>query len=390
MAALPEKIGHAKVAVLNMGSYQHVAVWIHHGLGDVIMALPMLTALDRQLPHGSRLTLLVKSTSEEQLLRLVCWRSHVSYINLGHYGSWNYWGVFRVGLLLRKQRPDIFMAPHASGGPLPPLFARLVGTPIAVGPEGCWSRLGFSHVVRCLAGQHKVKYYANFASSIELIDGIDIHVPLNISAEQKRSSAKFFESPEEIDGQWIIVAPGSSPVELHKRWPHIRYRELIARLTREYSDVHIALLGSPGEISLLEGIASGLEADRIRIIAQPDIEVTLALLQQAMLVVCGCTGAGHLAMLAGTSIVGLYGPTNPSFTGPFTPMLRLVRKNYSCSPCYRPGFEKGCGNPVCMTDITVDQVLDSIRDTLRGSPIPELPRLVATNAQHPQPEATAR
>ena len=354
------------------------------------MALPMLTVLDRQLPHGSQLTLLVKSTSEEQLLRLMCWRSHVSYINLGHYGAWDYRGVIRIGLLLRKQRPDIFIAPHASSGLFPPLFAGLVGSPIAVGPQGRWSRLGFNHVVHCLAGQHKVEYYANFARSIGLIDRVDIHIPLKIDTEQKRYSARLYKSLEEGDRRWIIIAPGSSPVEIHKRWPRGRYRELIARLTYEYSDVHIALLGSPGELSLLEGIASGLEAGRIRIVAQPDITITLTLLQQATLVVCGCTGAGHLAMLVGTPIVGLYGPTNPSFTGPFTPMLRVVRKNYLCSPCYRPGFEKGCGNPICMTDITVDHVLGSIRDTLNRMPTPELPRLVTTNAQRPQTETSAR
>lgn len=354
------------------------------------MALPMLTTLDQQLPHGSQLTLIVKSTSEEQVLRLACWRSCVRYINLGHYGSWEYRGVFRIGWMLRKQRPGIFMAPHASGGPLPPLFARLIGAPIAVGPQGGWSRLGFNHVVRGLAGQHKVEYYATFARSIGLIDRVDSHVSSTIGIRQKRYSAKLFKSPEQVNGRRIVIAPGSSPVEIHKRWPHSQYRELIVQLTCEYSDMHIALLGSPGEASLLEGIASGLEAERMQIVAQPDIEVTLALLQQSALVVCGCTGAGHLAMLAGIPIVGLYGPTNPSYTGPFTPMLRVVRKDYSCSPCYRPGFEKGCGNPICMTDITVEHVLGSIREILNGTPTVEQPRLVTTNAKHPRTEAAAR
>jgi lipopolysaccharide heptosyltransferase II len=72
-----------------MSAPLHVAAWVHHGLGDVIMAVPMLVSIDRRLSGGSRLTLLVKSSTEERLLRLIQWRCPVDYVNLGHYGAWN-------------------------------------------------------------------------------------------------------------------------------------------------------------------------------------------------------------------------------------------------------------------------------------------------------------
>lgn len=122
--------------MIRMNRPLHVIAWIHHGLGDVIMALPMLVSLDHQLPEGSRLTVLVKSVNEERLLQLVPWRCRVEYVNLGHYGTWDYRAVLRVGLMLRSRFPDVLIAPHASAGPLPPLFARLVGAPLSVGPKG--------------------------------------------------------------------------------------------------------------------------------------------------------------------------------------------------------------------------------------------------------------
>ncbi|CBK42107.1 putative ADP-heptose-LPS heptosyltransferase [Nitrospira defluvii] len=366
-----------------MKTSTHVVVWIHHGLGDVIMALPMLISVDRQLAEGSRLTMLVKSIHEERLLQLVPWRCQVEYVNLGYYGAWNYRAVLTVGLMLRSRFPDVFIAPHASAGLLPPLFARLVGAPRSVGPEGLWRQLGFTYAVPQILGQHKVEYYGEFARQVGLIGPLTTHIQLTISGANEQAAAQLLNLEGQNTSRWIVLAPGSSPVELHKRWPVVRYRELIERLVGLNSDLRIALFGSPNEIPLLKDLAEFIPSGRGRIIAQPNIELSLALLRRAALLVCGCTGAGHMGALAGTRILGIYGPTNPSVTAPFTPQFRLLRQNYACAPCYRPGFEHGCGTPVCMTDITVDQVMLAIQAMLRDEPVPKMPQLVTTTATHP-------
>lgn len=367
----------------NMKTPTHVVAWVHHGLGDVIMALPMLISLDQQLAEGSRLTVLVKSLNEERLLQLVSWRCRVDYVNLGHYGIWDYRTVLRVGLMLRSRFPDVFIAPHASAGPLPPLFARLIGAPLSVGPKGPWRGLGFNHGVPQVLCQHKVEYYGEFARQVGLIGPLTTRIELSIRETEEQAAAQILNVEGQNTSRWIILAPGSSPVELHKRWPAVRYRELIERLGSLDSDLRIALFGSPPEMPLLKDLAAFIPSGRGRIIAQPNIELSLALLRRAALLVCGCTGAGHLGALAGTRILGIYGPTNPSVTAPFTPQFRLLRQNYACAPCYRPGFEHGCGTPVCMTDITVDQVMLAIQAVLRDEPVQKMPQLVTTKATYP-------
>jgi lipopolysaccharide heptosyltransferase II len=295
--------------------------------------------------------------------------------------------VLRLRLMLRSRRPDVFIAPHASSGPLPPLFARLVGAPVSIGPQGSWWRLGFSQAVQRLPLQHKVEYYADFARRAGLYTQFDARFEISSDAERVEAARDLLAVGSNSAKRWIVLAPGSSPIELHKRWPLTHYRELIQRLTSDDSALQIALLGSPSEMPLLEDLAAALSPRRALVIAQPDVEFTLELIRHAAVLICGCTGAGHMAALVGTPIVGIYGPTNPSFTGPFTPWLRLVRRGYACSPCYRRGFEHGCGNPICMTDIAVDQVFDAVRATLRGEPFPEAPQLSTTNATHPPRQA---
>lgn len=364
-----------------MRSRFHVVVWVHHGLGDVIMVIPALVSTDRKLPLGAHMTLLVKSATEESLLRLVPWRHTVEYINLGHIDEWSYRTVLKVGLALRRQRPQVLIAPHASSGWLPPLFSRLVGAPIAIGPHGKWWRLGFSQTVPLPAvGQHKVEYYAEFARRAGLSGKLDSRIDLTIQKEREQLAADWMPTQENGAPSWIIVAPGSGPVELHKRWPPERYRELIMRLISADAVVRVLLLGSPAEATMMSGIAEQMPSERVRVVAQPDIELAFALIRRAAVIVCSCGGAGHMAALAGTPIVGLYGPTNPNFTGPFSSQLRLISRGYSCAPCYRPGFERGCGNPICMTDISVDEVLSAVVAVLEGAPFPALPDSLAREA----------
>jgi ADP-heptose:LPS heptosyltransferase len=125
-----------------MSQDRKIVVWVHHGLGDVIMALPMLTAIDQACSAKSSLVLIVKSNVEENFLRLLRWKASVAYINLGHSGGWNYKSVLLLALRIRRMKPDAFLAPHASSGGMAAVFSRLIGAPLAVGPSGRWSWLG--------------------------------------------------------------------------------------------------------------------------------------------------------------------------------------------------------------------------------------------------------
>jgi len=245
---------------------------------------------------------------------------------------------------------------------MPAVFSRLIGAPLAVGPSGRWSLLGFHRKVNTADGRHKVTYYSDFArlagymavpNSFETIDFLpSAHIE------------NFAEITPNLNHPTVVIGPGSSPVETHKRWPPAHFRELIRLLLQRHPNLRILLIGSESERSLLEEISDGLDSNRVGLLAQSSLAVLIGNMRSANVFVSACTGTAHLAALLGIPVVGIYGPTDPFVTGPWSGTFRIVSQRYDCSPCYKKGHEMGCGNPRCMLDIQASQVAEAIFDTM--------------------------
>lgn len=362
-----------------------VAVWAHHGLGDVIMALPMLISIDQNLSAGSSLLILVKSKTEIQLLKTIRWQSNIKIFCMDYSGKWELLSVLRLALFVRRWCPDIFLAPHAANSLAAVVFSRIVNPRLnSVGPDGRWSWIGFSSTVPYLSSKlHKAEYYSIFAEKAELYSNLIKDIPYQSSEFIDKSLDKLIFIKDDIN-PFIIISPGSSSLETHKRWLPDKYTKLINQLNQNQPDLRILLMGSGAEKDLLEDIFLGVNyaAQELCIVLTPtNLADALTIISQADCVVCGCTGAGHMAAMTGTPVIGIYGPTNYSFTGPYTSQLRVVRMGYRCSPCYRPGFVTGCGTPRCMNDIDVQPVLDAVLKTLSNEPYFPLALIETTDAE---------
>lgn len=357
-----------------------VAVWIHHGLGDVIMALPSLRDLDVALPDGSKMLFLVKSNTESQLLSLVEWKHDVETVVMNKTGR-RLVQVINLALQVRAWRPDYFIAPHAGDGLSTAVFSRLVGAKISVGPSGKWSWLGFSDTLPYLSGNHKAVYYSGFFEKSGLLASVlNSYSGLSLRLPAIQGVADFVA---DHGRKFLVFSPGSGPVEAHKRWPGANYTALVEKLLTEHTDLKVLVMGSPNELDLLQAITQPLSEnvrDRCATYAPAQLAEALAIIRQTAGMVCGCSGSGHMAALAGIPIVGIYGPTNHTFTGPFATNMRVVRMAYSCSPCYRPDFMTGCGDAKCIKDISVERVYQAVMDNLNAVPFPVEAHIATTHA----------
>jgi ADP-heptose:LPS heptosyltransferase len=157
----------------------------------------------------------------------------------------------------------------------------------------------------------------------------------------------------------------------------------------QHSDhIRVALFGSSSERKLLESVLKGADFDisRSSLFASDDFYGALALLTQCHCMVAGCAGLLHMATAAGIPVVGLYGPSNPGFEGAYSKNHYALRRGLKCSPCYRTGFTRGCGEPVCMSLIKPETVFGAVIHMLAGlKPPPVLwtPVTLATRASWP-------
>jgi heptosyltransferase-1 len=135
-----------------------------------------------------------------------------------------------------------------------------------------------------------------------------------------------------------------------KRWPVERYAAVAAGLIER--GFHVLVNAGPGEEQLAD-----LIADRTAGKATPltcTLDQLIALMRRVQLAIAGDTGPLHLACALGCSVVGIYGPTDPSRNGPFGTRFKVLR-----SPASRRDHTRHALPEAGMLTISPDDVLSA-------------------------------
>jgi len=143
-----------------------------------------------------------------------------------------------------------------------------------------------------------------------------------------------------------------------KLWDSEKFGELCRRINGEMG-VPVILTGSRSD-----GILREIEAycpRSINLGGKTTLKDLACLYRLAGLVITTDSGPMHLAAAVGTPTIALFGPTDPNRTGPFGKNHRVIRRDLPCSPC----FLKKCDRMACMKGITVQEVFESIRNSVK-------------------------
>ena len=160
---------------------------------------------------------------------------------------------------------------------------------------------------------------------------------------------------------YALINPGAAWP--NKRWAPERFGALARRIHDEHNLACIVLWGAD-ESALADEVVAA--ADRAAQRApQTTLADLLALCSRASLMVSGDTGPVHIAAALGTPIVGLYGPTWPERNGPWHPSDVVVSRATTCEchhkrRCHRAGT-------MCINEISVDEVFTAVTQRLSCS-----------------------
>jgi lipopolysaccharide heptosyltransferase I len=188
--------------------------------------------------------------------------------------------------------------------------------------------------------------------------GIDIDIP-EIQLEAPPDAASYIEqffTREGIYSPVFAVNPFSSKGSRFKRWGMDRYGELIRRINGDNLGKAIILWG-PGEKGEAKRLKE-ISGEEVLLSCPTDVPQLLALLSRVNMYIGGDTGMMHLAALAGTPVLAIFGPTDHKINGPYGPIHRIIRKDLPCSPCKN----KECQERRCLQEITVDEVFKAVLD----------------------------
>lgn len=171
-------------------------------------------------------------------------------------------------------------------------------------------------------------------------------------------------TPEEVAGarerlgeaDWVAINPGAAYGSA-KRWLPERFAQAANQIYMEFK-TPILLLGSPNEASVGNQISGKMNVPHKNLIGTTSIRELMAALSLCRLLLTNDSGPMHIAAAFNIPIVALFGPTDHTTTSPAGNISKIIRHEVDCAPC----LKRHCPTDHrCMTGISVDEVMESIR-----------------------------
>jgi ADP-heptose:LPS heptosyltransferase len=181
--------------------------------------------------------------------------------------------------------------------------------------------------------------------------------PLRISPDADASVAQTLRS--QGVASYFMLSPGGG--WLSKCWPAERFGELHRRLAARLGWRGMVSYG-PGERPLAEAVLASAGSPA-PLLLELDLPQLMAALRGARFFVGGDTGPLHLSVALGTPVVGLYGPTDPVQTGPYSREDVVVRNARPEETTYN----RGSSYAPSMLAISVEQVEEAVTRRLAAA-----------------------
>lgn len=307
-------------------------------IGDIVLTSPVIRSLRHGLPEAE-----IHFLTKAAFTPLLQHNPHIERV-IAFHGN-----IGETVQLLKSEGYDLVLDLHRN------LRSRLIKARLRV-PSITYSkdRLAVWKYVRWRIGQlpraHAVDRYARVLKPLGCrLDGqgLEFFLP-----EEARTLAAQVVG-RHFPARPIAVVLGGT--HFTKRWPREYFPELLNRLGQP-----VLLLGGKAEVEDAAWIEAQLKVPSLNAVAQYDLLLSAALMEQSAWVLTHDTGLMHIAVALGLKTVSIWGNTVPELGfAPYKAVSSLVieNKELECRPCTKLGYDK-CpkGHFRCMKDLTPERV----------------------------------
>lgn len=325
-------------------------------LGDAVLATGLLGGLAR-LKHpplvdvcGNRVGLAVAG-SHPVVRRAIPYERHGEHGSPGRF--------LALAHSLRGERYDahLVLPPSFSAA----AFAWFVRAPARAGFDGFGRRFLLTYrAVRGRRGsEHLLDEYRRLLGLLGL-DAPAAEPEVMVSPEAAARAAELLAGAGLAGRPYGVIAPGATYGPT-KRWPAERFAR-VAEALGERHGLAFVLVGGPGDgatRALVREVSPGFEL--VDLTGRTDLSTLAAVLARAAVVVANDSGPLHLARAVGAPAVGIFGSTEPRWTGPRGGVAVVAADRPPCAPCFRRTCEIGF---VCLTRISAAEVVMAAESAL--------------------------
>lgn len=343
-------------------------------LGDVVHALPVLTALRRHLPRA-RLGWVV----EEAMAPVLAGHPDLDELVVARLRSWgrrplagpSLRGLGAFLATLRRFAPDVvldLMGNHKAGaiaaaslcrrrvGPAraqrrEPSSALWINRPVATrGPHAVDRGLSLLDALGLPAEPADFGGDKLFRRAAEAGTAVPAGGDSGAAAPAGPEPGAPAEAAAPAGEPFVLIHPGAGWA--NKIYPPAWWGEA-ARLLKVAAGLATRVAAAAGEEGLAAAVAAA-SSGAASVVPAPDLPALASLLRRARLVMGGDSGPVHLAHALGAPVLMLMGPTDPECNGPYGAPQQALVKRLPCSFCYRR-FDD---TKACLLEIPPRQVAD--------------------------------
>lgn len=360
-------MGAPSVIASRSQAFERVLVVRLSAMGDVIHALPVVTALRRALP---RITLgwLIEERWSELLCTLRSPRSgprspHRPLVDRVHSVDTAGWRRSPISFHTWQQMAVRWSEVRGiqydavidfQGAIRSALFAKWSGAPVIIGsaqPRENVASMFYTCKILTTSSSHVVEQAFELARVIDSTLSTDPEVELPVDPDTEIKVGALLAGVKDF----AILNPGAGWGA--KRWPAERYGE-VAREFAANGLVSFINCG-PGEEELASAVELASQGAARKITCS--ISELIALTRRARLFVGGDTGPLHLAAALKIPLVAIFGPTNPARNGPFRAKSIVLRSANSVTDHSRYGDPE-----LGLLEISASQVVAAARALLKS------------------------
>ncbi|MGB7077947.1 MAG: lipopolysaccharide heptosyltransferase II [Xanthobacteraceae bacterium] len=348
-------------------------------LGDVVQTLPVLNALRARYPKA-RIDWLIA----EEFAEAVQDHPAISNVIVFSRGDWSapwraapYVNTARLMATLRSAAYDLVI--DLQGQMRSAVFAFACGAPVRIGfdkprknvwktlarkipaeakkhawqgaREGSW--LAYTHHLPLpTLDLHPVERYLGIAPMLGLDAAApDFSLPVPPQAATRIDALLDYYDIGKAK-PLVVMAPGTNWDT--KEWRKDGFAEAARHFLSKGSAV--VLIGSDSERALCEEVAK-LAPGAVDLAGETTLPELAALIRRATLCIANDSGPMHLAVALARPVIGLFGPTDPIWAGPYRRGDAVLRVELACSPCYLRQLRDCPNDHACMKNLAPAKVI---------------------------------
>ncbi|MDD5730458.1 MAG: lipopolysaccharide heptosyltransferase II [Candidatus Omnitrophica bacterium] len=341
-----EAINSKKILVIKFSS-----------LGDIILSTAAIKAIREKYPHGNKISFLVGTGSKDVLLGcpyidelLVC--------DLKNNDK-GLRGLLKMADKLRKNNFDIVI--DLQNNRKSHLLSRLTLALDRYGYDN--KKFGFLLNHRIRDDKAPIDPVAHQFRILSML-GMELKEP-HLELWPTQEDTRYIQ--DMLDAEWVSphhkiigINISASPRWITKIWPTQHMVRLCEEIGRR--DIRVILTGSQNDCARADKLAQSVKNVKlINACAKTTVNQLACLIKRCQVYVSVDSAPLHVAAAMDTPFVAIFGPTDPRRHLPPAKKFVVIRKELSCSPCYK----SKCRKQKCMELIKPEEVLAAIDSLLK-------------------------